>query len=291
MPDGLNWVKLVHSGQPLSRAGITVIDAHAHLGAYHNFFIPNPDASSMVAVMDRLGVTVACVSSLLACHADVPRGNEMTAAAVRAYPDRFIGYASANPHHPERVRPELERAFDELGLSLIKIHPSLMEYPVLDPGYEPLWQFAAERRAIVLSHTWTGSRYCSPDHFAPLAHDYPDITFILGHSGGAPGGYRQAIQVAREHPNVYLDLCRSTMSPAWVMRIIEGAGVERVLWGSDFPFFDPTYPLGRLACIATLDDRAKRQVFGGNMARLLREHDIPLPPLPDASCASNNTQV
>ena len=52
----LDWLGTVKAGKPLSQAGVMAIDAHAHLGAYYNFYVPKPDAASMVAVMDRLGV-------------------------------------------------------------------------------------------------------------------------------------------------------------------------------------------------------------------------------------------
>jgi predicted TIM-barrel fold metal-dependent hydrolase len=267
---GLDWRGLVAEGRPLDEAGLTVIDAHAHLGPYFNFYIPKPDAASMVAVMDRLGVQKACICSIPACSADIPRGNDMTAAAVRAYPDRFVGYASTNPHYPERVLPELERAFDQLGLSWIKLHPSMVDYPISGPAYKPVWRFASERKTVVLSHTWTGGSICAPKQFAPLAQEYPDVTFILGHSGGAPHGYAEAIEVANQHQNIYLDLCRSVMSSVWVERIVGEVGADRVLWGTDFPFLDPVYLVGRLA-YAKLADEAKRKVLGENAQRLLQE--------------------
>jgi predicted TIM-barrel fold metal-dependent hydrolase len=228
----------------------------------------------MVQVMDRLGIDQAWICSIPACSPDVSRGNEMTAAAVRAYPGRFVGYASVNPHYPERVRPELERSFDQLGLTLIKLHPMMVQYPVSGAAYEPVWQFASERHTIVLSHTWAGDATCSPKDFGPLARAYPDIVFILGHSGGTPAGYVEAIQVAQEHSNVYLDICRSVMSRHWVERIIKEAGPDRVLLGTDLPFIDPTYLIGRLSC-TELSDADKRKVFGENAGKLLRRGQLP----------------
>ena len=32
---------------------------------------------------------------------------------------------------------------------------------------------------------------------SPLAQEYPDIAFILGHSGGTPAGYVEAIEIAQ----------------------------------------------------------------------------------------------
>lgn len=269
----MDWLAWIRAGRPLNADGLTVIDVHAHLGAYFDFYIPRPDASTMVEVMDRLGIAQAWISSIPACGADVPRGNEMTAAAVRAYPGRFVGYASVNPHYPERVRAELERAFDELELRLIKLHPTIVDYSISGPAYEPVWRFASERRTVVLSHTWAGTSTCAPKQFEPLAKEYPDVVFILGHSGGTRAGYEEAIEVAQAHANVYLDLCRSEMSPVWVERIVNEVGSDRVLWGTDFPFLEPRYLVGRLAC-ATLSDQAKRQVFGESAAKLLQGRGI-----------------
>ena len=263
----VDWLGMVKAGVPLNQAGVTAIDAHAHLGAYYNFYVPKPDAASMVSVMDRLGVGQAWICSIPACGADVPRGNDLTADAVRRYPGRFVGYASVNPHYPERVLPELRRCFDELGMSLIKLHPEIVDYPVSGPAYEPVWRFASERRTIVLSHTWAGASTCAPGLFGPLAAAHPDVTFILGHSGGTPAGYVESIALAGQHPNIYLDLCRSAMSPVWVERIVNEVGADRVLWGTDFPFLDPVYLVGRLAC-TTLSDETKRKVFGLNAVRL-----------------------
>ena len=266
----LDWGSLVRSGSPLNEAGIQVIDAHAHLGAYFNFYIPRPDDDTMVKMMDRLGMDKACISAIPACGADIRLGNEMTAAAVRRHPDRFIGYAGVNPHYPERVRGELERSFDELGLLLIKAHPSIMDYSISGPGYEPAWRFASERKTIVLSHTWAGGGICAPKQFEALAQAYPDVTFLLGHSGGTPAGYVEAIAAAQKHPNIYLDICRSVMSPLWVERLVNEVGSDRVLWGTDFPFIDPIYLVGRLA-YTTLSDEDKRNVFGRSAAALLRK--------------------
>ena len=264
---GLDWMALLKAGRPLSEAGIRMVDAHAHLGPYFNFYVPRPDADTMVGMMARLGTQQAWICSIPACGADIARGNDMTAMAVRRHAGRLVGYASVNPHYPEGIRAELERSFDELGLELIKVHPSIMEYSVSGPGYEPAWRFAAERRAIVLSHTWTGGSICAPKQFEPLAKEYPDVTFILGHSGGTPAGYMEAIEAAHKHPNIYLDLCRSVMSRVWVERIVNEVGPDRVLWGTDFPFIDPIYVLGRLAS-AALSDEAKYKIFAGNAVRL-----------------------
>jgi len=220
----IDWKGLIESGTPLSAVGLEVIDAHAHLDAYFNFYVPRPGAGTMVEVMDRLGVARACISSIPGLGADVPAGNDMTAAAVHDYPGRFVGYACVNPHYPEQVRSELERAFDGLGLRLIKLHPTIVEYPISGPAYEPVWRFASERRTIILSHTWEGTSTCAPRQFEPLAKAYPEVAFVLGHSGGTPAGYLASIELAQRYDNIYLDLCRSEMSPFWVERMVCAVG-------------------------------------------------------------------
>ena len=259
----------VKDGLPLE--DVLIIDAHAHLGACADgrMYIPTPDADTMVRLMDRMGVDLACINASVTSP-DYRKGNDLTAEAVRRYPDRFVGLARVNPHYPDEVRPELERCFEELGMKGIKIHPTCNDYPVDGEGYEEVWRFASERRTFVLSHTWYNSSTCSPRMFASLAERYPDVTIILGHSGGNPKGYMEAIGVARRYPNVYLDLCGSLITGAWVKRIVEAVGAEKVLYGTDFPFIDPFYEFGKV-CFAGIGEEEKRRVLGLNMAEILRK--------------------
>ena len=62
-------------------------------------------------------------------HPDGKPGNDQTAAFVARHPDRFIGFAYVCPTCPDTVRPELERAIDELGFRAIKIYPPYTPFP------------------------------------------------------------------------------------------------------------------------------------------------------------------
>ena len=263
--------ELLIEGQSLKTLGYRIIDAHAHLGSYGGFDIPHGDADGMVRSMDDLGIDVACISSLTAINADHVRGNDLTAAAVRRYPGRFLGYAVANPWETDCITTELARAFDELGLSAIKIHPTMWELPVDDARYQPIWAFASERKALILSHTWVGDRTCRPSLFTEIAQRYPDVAFLLGHSGGSREGNVEAIEVAAACPNVYLETCYSQLTREQFELLVQGAGSDRVLFGTDMPFIDAAFTLARVAG-SHLPIAQRRAVLGENAARLLATH-------------------
>jgi uncharacterized protein len=260
--------EFIIEGQSLRALGWRIIDAHAHLGSYGAFDIPHGDADGMVRQMDDLGIDVACISSLMAINADYVRGNDLTAAAVRRHPHRFVGYAVANPWETDRITDELTRAFDELGLSAIKIHPTLWELPVDDARYDPIWAFASERKALVLSHTWAGERTCRPSLFRTIAHRYPEVAFLLGHSGGSRAGNLAAIEVARACPNIYLETCYSRLTRDQFELLVHEAGSDRVVFGTDMPFIDAAFTLAQVAG-SDLPVAQRKAILGENAARLL----------------------
>ena len=184
---------LALAGRNLREAGLEIVDAHAHLGPYRNFYIPDSGADGLVRVMDRCGVAITCLSSHVAIGSDWILGNRLTAEAAAAYPDRLIGQAVASPHEPTLIRDELSRCFDELGMRAIKLHPDLHQYPITGDGYLPAWEFAAERGCLVLSHTFHGSRYCDPSVFGALAERSPHVPILLVHSGAQTTAFPGAI--------------------------------------------------------------------------------------------------
>jgi len=253
---------------------IEVIDAHAHLGPYSRFFIPDPDADTMIDVMDRVGSSVAVLSSNLAIQQDAAKGNAATLAAVDAHPDRLAGYAVINPW--QDPAEQLARVDQDERFVGIKLHPSLHAYPVTGARYAAVWEFSHRTGCPVLSHTDVASPWDAPRLFAEVCAEYDQAKIIFGHSGIAPAGIDEAIEVARDHPHTYLELCGSQLVGPLITDMVNELGAERVLFGSDFPFIDHRLSLGRVLG-TDLPTEAKRDVLGGSARRLFSWRPLPRP--------------
>ena len=83
-------------------------------GSLRRFFKmdePPEDVAAMAAryeALDIVGVLLTIDSETTT--GDKPDGNDYTAEIVKAYPDRFIGFASVDPHKGSGAVTELERA-------------------------------------------------------------------------------------------------------------------------------------------------------------------------------------
>lgn len=252
----------VHAGQPL--AGGWIIDSHAHLGAWYNFHIPDPSLEAYVDLMDRVGIQISCVTGLPAIGPWTHRGNALVAEAVERYPDRFVAYCTINPHRPDEAEEELAH----WRMPLVKFHPGTHRYPIDGPGYEPGLRFAERYQCPVLIHVWEGDPPCEPERVGRIAERYPSVPLIAGHSGGTEKGFYQCVELARQHPNIYLDPTGSKLFSGSVETLVAGPGPERVLLGTDMGFFDPCPQVGRVV-FAQLSEPDRRLILGENMRRLL----------------------
>jgi hypothetical protein len=243
---------------------IRIIDCHAHLGRFAQAKVGCPDAESILRVMDNAGVEKLCVSSFLGIGPDCLLGNDMVAQAVRAYPDRFVGYATVNPNRPDEIEPELDRCFQKLGMKAIKLHPAFHRYPIEGLSYRRVLEYAGKRRIPILSHDWG-----RPVFLEQASLEFPDVKFIIAHTGFWDGRtdlpYADVLQ---QRPNVFVDLVYSNIFYGALERMVAMLGAQKILWGSDFPLHDLPFQLGRVL-FAKLDDETKRQILGGNMLRIL----------------------
>jgi len=243
-------------------AGSEVIDFHGHPGRWGLAEI-RPD--TLFPAMDAVGIDRSVIFDIW--HPEGRRSNDITAEHVAAHPDRFTGFAYVTPLMPETMVPELERAVDQLGLSGIKLYPPFVEIPFNDPIWWPIYEFANDRKLPLLWHT--GIEHASwPKYAADVAPKYPDANFVLGHSGNCPPARRQALDVAKDHPNVYLETCSTFRTPGAIEELVEEGGADRVIFGSDIPLMDPRTQLGKIIT-ADISDEDKRLVIGGNAKRLL----------------------
>lgn len=245
---------------------LPVIDAHAHLGSYGRFFIPSPDAATMVRVMDRCGVQRTILSSHLAIVENTRVGNEQTARVTEQWPGRLFGYVVANPHYD--YERELRRWADHPAMVGVKLHPDLHEYALTGSAYAGVFEFAEATGAVILTHTWGGSRYNDVDMVRDIAGRYPGVRILAGHAGGPRETFPAMIELARDCPNVYLEICGTYMTSYWIRRMVRTLGPGKVIYGSDFPFLDMRYSIGRVV-FSELSLTERLDVLGGAIAHLV----------------------
>ena len=255
----MSLLELGGEGRPL--ADLEVIDMHGHLGRC-GFAIPDLSVEGMVAGMDRAGVRQILCSHMQSMGQETTRGNDEVLAAMRAFPGRILGYASAWPSDRASVRAEIERCL-AAGFTGVKVHDS-NGFAYTYEDYAPAFELADAHRRPVLLHVWGGDEQLA--QAAELAGQYPGASFLLAHSGCRNvDGYLRA---AREHANIYLDLALSSSPRGLVARLVEEAGADKVVWGSDAYFFSQGHQLGKVLG-ADLSDEVKAQVLSGNAKRIL----------------------
>ncbi len=165
------------------------------------------------------------------------------------------------------------------GFIGIKLHPTVDDYRADAPDLDPYLEVAVEVGCPVACHSAPGD--ADPDHIRRLAERFPTVPVILYHTYLGPHeGRRRASQYVREQPNLYLETswCR------WheVLRLVDEAGPERVLFGSDASVDGPhhycrhppnvegqeTYNEGLVPLIQALGAESSRKVLGANARRL-----------------------
>lgn len=254
---------------------VLVIDCHGHIGESVRCWMPFRDAQGILTTMDRVGVDIFCMSAFRSLRGDYEAGNDEVIAVTEAYPDRFLGYAVAQPRHPDNIAHELERCFEHDGIRGIKIHPTtyVHSYPINGPNYEPVWEFAKRHNCPVLTHAGPRSERhtCGPDLIADVARRHPRVNLIIGHAGSYDSwqALDEHIEVVKQHDNLFLDI--STMNRFYrsIDYMVGKVGSERVLFGSDATLHAIIPELGAVI-YARISDRAKENVLGLNMARLLK---------------------
>lgn len=217
-----------------------MIDTHAHLGKWFNFYYDGGDFLSMIKIMDRIGMESAWISALISIGPDYDLGNEMVLEAMRAFPDRFKGYITLSPYFVDKIEGELKKRASQ-GFVGVKLHPGTHLYPIDGVNYLYAYKYADENKWPVLIHTW-GERDVRT--IIEIAKSYPNAIFIMGHSGGDLRSMILAVELAKDVDNIYLDLTGSAMYNGIIEYYVEKIGSERILFGTDFPFIDPRPAIG-----------------------------------------------
>jgi len=246
-------------------SSLAYIDMHTHMGPFYGTYLPEADLDAMVATMDRENIEWI-ISAPHSALFDPIGGSAEIRAAMSRYPGRIYGYFAVNPHYVDDLDAQLADYDSVDGYVGFKVLPDYHKYPLIGEKFRKIYEFADARGLLLLSHTWGHSIYNPPQMIGELARRYPNITFLLGHS--APGETDVAIELAKTLPNVYLELCDTGRLSGMIGKMVREAGSEKVLFGTDFPWYDPNYMLGSVLFSGIGDDDI-RNIIRNNAVRLL----------------------
>lgn len=236
-----------------------VIDAHAHIypdkiavraaqsiGAFYEGVAMHHPGSvgALLAAMDAGGIDQALVCSAAMRPELVASINDFIHSQAAAHPGRLLGLATLHPDmpHPE---DELRRALD-MGLLGVKVHNDMLKIAVDDTRMDGIFA-ACEGVCPVLLHMGDKRyHYDNPGQIPGILRRFPRLRLICAHMGG----YSEWEEARRYllHENVFVD-CSSSfwwLGSEQMRELILAFGTERVLFGSDFPMWDPGEELALL---------------------------------------------
>lgn len=241
-----------------------VVDAHMHNGRVSKFFSRFDHYRDLILQMDAIGIRCGIVSNLWT-SGELWQAHPELLSMCRAYPGRFFGFLAPNPN-AANFQSELAKYAENPVFIGIKLHPAEHKKDFLCGEYRYAYAFAAERKLPVLLHTWGAADIL---RFSEIAKLYPETALVLGHSGGEEAAVKEAIQVAADHENIYLDTACSYVWQGAIEAMVSGATARKIVFGSDAYWNSMEAAVGRVA-LANITEEEKRLILGENAMRIYR---------------------
>ena len=209
-------------------------------------------------------------SVLLAIDYPALSDNARTWLEASAGHSELVVFGSVHPY-ARHVERKLDRQ-KAMGARGIKVHPAVQVVRPDWPRCLDFYRLCGDRDLPVLFHCGPVGiepklgRHMSQVRFYKRAiEQVPNTVFVLGHSGALQ--MSEALEIARRHDNVYLEL--ASQSVGNIRTILDEGPTDRVLFGSDWPFYHQATAMAKVLLATEGDVELRRKVLHGNAARLL----------------------
>lgn len=183
--------------------------------------------------------------------------------------------------NPPEMVAEIERMVKEHGARGIKLHPVANRFYPQDRRLWPAYTQAEKMNIPILFHAGTADiagykefDYSRPANFQEVAKEFPRLKIILAHLG--KGFFPESLEVAKKFANIYMDTSavitglegdKKNFSDQETVEFIRAIGVSRVLFGSDWPWFDPLPAIEKIRKLP-FADQEKQMILRENAARV-----------------------
>ena len=252
-----------------------VIDLHAHifpdaiaekasLSISKFYDIPVRQGGSVDALLklgDEAGIDKFVVHSVATTPVQVGSVLKFISSAVKAHPDRFIGFGS--------LHPDMENAGDavkqmmDAGLKGVKLHPDMQLFALDEDRAFRMFESFAGKLPLLVHAGDKRYQFSNPHRIARMMDKFPEMVVIAAHMGGF-SEWDEAAEVLAGRNNLYVDTS-STMfmlNDEQMMKAIRTFGVEHVMFASDYPMWSPVKELQHVRNLGLTEEQLHRIEWG-----------------------------
>lgn len=237
-----------------------IIDAHCHIypdkiaekaahstGTFYDLPMKyDGKVSTLFECGERAGVDKFIVQSVATTPKQVASINHFISDTVKAYPEKTVGLGTLHPDS-EDIEADINELM-RLGLHGVKLHPDIQRFKLDDYRCLKIYELCEKNRLPILIHTGDERYdYSNPNRLIPILEIYTQLSVIGAHFGGW-SIWNEASKKLCGFENFRVD-CSSSfymLDDATIKEIISRYGTDRVLFGTDYPMWDPSDELRRL---------------------------------------------
>lgn len=229
------------------------IDTHSHIypdaisqkatRSTCRFYNVTTDHSGTASELLRLDKEVGIVRSVLLPVSVNPVHtesiNNFTLRECEEHPE-LVPFATM--HAANEDMEEQAEKFVERGFKGVKIHPDMQQFNIDDERMFPLYDIIAGKIPLTVHSGDPRYTYSHPERIRRILHEFPRLTVIAAHMG-AWSMQKEALPLLKNEERCFTDTSSalSDMTADAAMMYINAYGVERVMYGSDYPIEDPAY--------------------------------------------------
>lgn len=259
---------------------VPVIDSHCHVypdkiaqkaSESIGVFYESPIAcNGMVATLlkegENAGFSHYVICSVATTPHQVKSINKFIAQTVSQSPEKFTGLGALHPDSDD-IKGDIDEIIS-LGLKGVKLHPDFQKFAIDDKKCTQIYELCRGRLPILFHTGDKRYNFSNPNRLIPVLEAYDDLTVIAAHLGGW-SIWEEASEKLFEYKNVYVDSSSSLpyMSPEKGTEIIRRYGADKVLFGVDYPMWNPKKELERFNKLS-LTEEEREKILYKNAAKL-----------------------
>lgn len=258
-----------------------VFDVHVHIfpdkiakkaveniGRYYHINMGEEGTvDALLASVRQVGIDRCLVHSSATHVEQVEAINNFIAGVVKSHP-HLIGFGTLH-FDLDDLEAEVERIM-ALGLKGIKLHPEFQHFVIDEPAMMPVYKAIAGKLPLLIHMGDANRDSSSPVRLARVLDKFPDLVVIAAHFGGYMRWEESRKYLVGR--NLFMDTSSSLayLDPATAVDMIRSHGVNKFMFGSDYPMWRQRDELDRFLRL-DLSGAEKEAILYNNAAKLFGE--------------------